>query len=93
MELKDEIFNIDIKPEVVHQVFVSIASNQREPIAHTKDRGEVRAVVKNLGNKKELAALGMVQFVHFVGWRWGHFWPSYDRNYKTKINKKTKNWL
>jgi len=91
MELKDEIFNIDIKPEVVHQVFVSIASNQREPIAHTKDRGEVRGGGKKPWKQKGTgrARHGSTRSPIWVGGGAAHG-PKSEKDYSSKINKKVK---
>lgn len=91
MQLSDKVFGVKIKPEVVHQVFVAATNNQREPWADTKNRGEVRG-----GGKKPWQQKGTGRARHgsirSPIWKGGGvaFGPLTDRNYKTKINKKTK---
>ena len=89
LELSDAIFNVKIKPEVVHQVFVSQMNNQREPWADVKGKGEVRG-----GGKKPWKQKGTGRARHGSSrspiWKGGGvtFGPRSDRNYHTKINKK-----
>ena len=91
VELNDEIFNVAIKPEVVHQVYVSQAGNQRESIADTKTRGDVSG-----GGKKPWAQKGTGRARHgsirSPIWSGGGvaFGPTSERNWKTKINKDTR---
>jgi large subunit ribosomal protein L4 len=42
MNLSETVFGVKSKPEIVHEVFVALQNNQREPWADTKNRGEVR---------------------------------------------------
>jgi len=91
VELSDSIFNIKIKPEVVHEVYVAQTNNQRESWADTKNRGEVRG-----GGKKPWKQKGTGRARHgsirSPIWKGGGvaFGPLSERNYKTKINKKVK---
>ncbi len=91
VELNDEIFNVAIKPEVVHQVYVAQAGNQRESIADTKTRGDVSG-----GGKKPWAQKGTGRARHgsirSPIWSGGGvaFGPTSERNWKTKINKDTR---
>ncbi|MCX6779570.1 MAG: 50S ribosomal protein L4 [Candidatus Magasanikbacteria bacterium] len=91
MEIDDKVFGVKIKPEVVHQVFVQQTNNQREPWADTKNRGEVSG-----GGKKPWQQKGTGRARHgsirSPIWKGGGvaFGPLTDRNYKTKINKKTR---
>lgn len=91
MELSDTVFGVKIKPEMVHQVFVQQTNNQREPWADTKNRGEVSG-----GGKKPWQQKGTGRARHgsirSPIWKGGGvaFGPLTDRNYKTKINKKTR---
>lgn len=91
MNLSDDIFGIKAKPEVVHGVFVAQQNNQREPWADTKNRGEVRG-----GGKKPWQQKGTGRARHgsirSPIWKGGGvtFGPLSIRNYKEKINKKTK---
>ncbi len=91
IELSDKVFGVKIKPEVVHQVFVQQTNNQREPWADTKSKGEVSG-----GGKKPWKQKGTGRARHGSSrspiWKGGGvvFGPRTDRNYKTKINKKTR---
>ncbi|OGH90015.1 MAG: 50S ribosomal protein L4 [Candidatus Magasanikbacteria bacterium RIFOXYD2_FULL_36_9] len=91
MEVSDTVFGVKIKPEMVHQVFVQQTNNQREPWADTKNRGEVSG-----GGKKPWQQKGTGRALHgsirSPIWKGGGvaFGPLTDRNYKTKINKKTR---
>lgn len=92
INLSDEVFGVTVKPEVVHEVFVALQNNQREPWADTKNRGEVRG-----GGKKPWQQKGTGRARHgsirSPIWKGGGvtFGPLSIRNYKTKINKKIKN--
>lgn len=89
--LNDEIFGVAVKPEVVHEVFVAQMNNTREPWADTKNRGEVHG-----GGKKPWQQKGTGRARHgsirSPIWKGGGvaFGPLTERNYKTKINKKTR---
>lgn len=91
VELADNVFNVTVKPEVVHEVFVAQMNNQREPWADTKKRGEVRG-----GGKKPWQQKGTGRARHgsirSPIWKGGGvtFGPLTERSYKTKINKKTR---
>ena len=91
MELSDAVFNVKVKPSVVHEVFVAQRNNTREPWADTKNRGEVSG-----GGKKPWPQKGTGRARHgsirSPLWKGGGvtFGPLSTRNYKTKINKKTR---
>ena len=91
MNLSDRIFGVKVKPEVVHGVFTAQNNNQREPWADTKNRGEVSG-----GGKKPWPQKGTGRARHgsirSPIWKGGGvaFGPLSIRNYKEKINKKTK---
>lgn len=91
INLSEAVFGIKIKPEVVHEVFVALTNNQREPWADTKGKGEVRG-----GGKKPWQQKGTGRARHgsirSPIWKGGGitFGPLSVRNYKTKINKKIK---
>lgn len=91
VELADNVFNVVVKPEVVHEVFVAQMNNQREPWADTKKRGEVSG-----GGKKPWQQKGTGRARHgsirSPIWKGGGvtFGPLTERSYKTKINKKTR---
>lgn len=91
LELSDKVFGVKIKPTVVHEVFVAQTNNQREPWADTKNRGEVRG-----GGRKPWQQKGTGRARHgsirSPIWKGGGvaFGPLSIRNYKQKINKKTR---
>ena len=91
MNLSDSVFGVKAKPEVVHGVFTAQTNNQREPWADTKNKGEVRG-----GGKKPWPQKGTGRARHGSTrspiWKGGGvtFGPLTIRNYKEKINKKTK---
>jgi large subunit ribosomal protein L4 len=41
IDLPKEIFDVELNNDLVHQVVVSMMSNKRQVLAHTKGRGEV----------------------------------------------------
>lgn len=91
IKLPEEIFDLPWNPELVHQVFVSMISNKRQPIAHAKGRGEVRG-----GGKKPWQQKGTGRARHgssrspiWIGGGVTHG-PSKERNYNKKINQKMK---
>ena len=67
IELPEDIFNIAVKPEVVHEVFIAQMNNQRESWADTKNRGEVAGGGKKPWAQKALVALVMVRFARRFG--------------------------
>lgn len=89
--LDDAVFGVAVNPAVVHEVFVAQMNNTREPWADTKNRGEVRG-----GGKKPWQQKGTGRARHgsirSPIWKGGGvaFGPLTERNYKTKINKKTR---
>lgn len=89
MEVDASVFGVKVKPSVIHQVYIALMANLREPWAHTKDRGEVRG-----GGKKPWKQKGTGRARHgsirSPLWKGGGvtFGPLKTRNYKQKINKK-----
>jgi large subunit ribosomal protein L4 len=89
IELADGVFAAKANDTLVHQVYLAIEANAREPWAHTKDRSEVRG-----GGKKPWKQKGTGRARHgsirSPIWKGGGvtFGPTSDRNYKQKINRK-----
>ncbi len=91
VELPEEVFGRTVNPEVVYQVVRMQMANRRQNTAHTKERGEVRG-----GGRKPWRQKGTGRARHGSRrsplWRGGGitFGPRTERNYKKKINKRTK---
>lgn len=89
LEVSNAVFGVKPNDELVQQVFVSIQSNQRQVLAHTKNRGE-RAGSGIKPWKQKGTGRARVGSVRTPTWRKGGvaFGPRNDRNFKKKINKK-----
>ncbi len=91
MELPGEIFDLPWSGDLVNQVVLAMQANKRVPVAHVKDRGEVRG-----GGKKPWRQKGTGRARHgsirSPIWRGGGVThgPTKERTYLQKINKKMK---
>ena len=92
IEISEDIFGKKINNNLLHQVYTSLLSNQRKPLAFTKDRSEVRG-----GGKKPWRQKGTGRARHgsirSPLWKGGGvtFGPrTKERDLKKKINKKIK---
>lgn len=89
LKLKAGIFDIDIKDDLLHQVYVAQSANQRKVVAHTKTRGEVRGSTKKPWKQKGTGRARTGDVKNPL-WRSGGtvFGPRNNRNYSKKVNKK-----
>ncbi len=90
-DLNPEIFGIKADPGLVHLATVVQSSNNRQVLAHTKDRSEVRG-----GGRKPWRQKGTGNARHGSNrspiWIGGGvtFGPTTNRNFNKKINKQAK---
>lgn len=90
-KLSEQQFAVEANEVLIHQAYVAQMSNERQVLAHTKDRSEVRG-----GGRKPWAQKGTgrarVGSNRSPIWIGGGvtFGPTKDRNFKKKINKKMK---
>lgn len=89
--LSPEAFGLSWNADLVHQVMVSMMSNARQPIAHTKTRGEVRGGGKKPWRQKGTgrARHGSTRSPLWVGGGVAHG-PRNDKDYGRKVNKAVK---
>jgi large subunit ribosomal protein L4 len=91
IELSPKVFGVKVNNDLVHQAVITQMANERQVIAHTKDRSEVRG-----GGRKPWRQKGTGRARHGSNrspiWIGGGvtFGPRNDRNFKMRINKKMK---
>lgn len=91
IEVSDAVFGEKANNELLHQVYMIISGNQRNPIADTKDKSEVSGSgkkpfrQKGTGNARQGQKRNPVMAGGGVA-----FGPTSDRNFKRDINKKMK---
>lgn len=90
-ELPEDIFQVEINEDLVHQVLRAIEEGHKRPVAHAKDRSERRG-----GGKKPWRQKGTGRARHGSSrspiWRKGGvtFGPSKEGNFHIQVNKKMK---
>jgi large subunit ribosomal protein L4 len=91
LELSAKIFGVKPNNELLHQAMVAQMAAQRQVLAHTKDRSEVRGGGKKPWKQKGTgrARVGSSRSPLWVGGG-VTFGPTKDRNFKVKINQKMK---
>jgi len=89
LELPDAVFGAPWNPDLVHQIVVSHLANARGPIAHTKDRGEVKGGGKKPWRQKHTgrARHGSTRSPLWVKGGVAHG-PRNERDFSKKISKK-----
>lgn len=89
IDLPEVVFSIPANDTLLHQVYVSIMSNLRQPIANTKDRSERAGSGRKPWRQKGTgrARIGEIRAPH---WRKGGvvFGPTSERNYTKRTNRK-----
>lgn len=91
LKLADEVFAVKINTDLIHQALVCQTSKQRQVLAHTKTRAEVRGGGRKPWKQKGTgrARAGSSRSPIWIGGGIT-FGPRSDRNFSQKINKKMK---
>ncbi len=89
IELSDALFGLEKNNALVHQIYVTLSGNLREPIAHTKTRGD-RAGSGMKPWRQKGTGRARVGSRRTPVWKKGGvvFGPRNDRNFSTKANRK-----
>lgn len=89
MDLKPDVFGVEVDEKLVAQVYVGQYANQRHSKAHTKKRGEIRGSTRKPWKQKGTGRARTGDVKNPI-WRSGGivFGPRSNRNYSQKINKK-----
>src|SRR3989344_4642047 len=87
--LPEFIFGLPSNDVLLHQVYVALSGNQRQAIAHTKDRGERAGSGKKPWRQKGTGR-ARVGSVRSPIWRKGGvtFGPTKERSFSRETNKK-----
>ena len=91
VELSEKVFGLKVNESLVHQAMVTQMGNERQVLAHTKDRSEVRGGGRKPWRQKGTgrARVGSSRSPLWIGGG-VTFGPTKDRNFKKKINRKMK---
>ncbi len=91
LTLSDELFGVTPKPALIHEAYIAQLANGRQPLAHTKTRGDVSG-----GGKKPWKQKGTGRARHGSTrspiWVGGGvtFGPRSDRDFTIKVNRKVR---
>ena len=90
IELKDEIFNVEVNTVVMHEVVVAHLANRRQGTQSAKTRAEVRGGGRKPYHQKETgrARQGSIRSPQWVGG--GVVFAPKPRDYSKKVNKKVR---
>ncbi len=88
IDLNDEIFNVEIRKPLIHEVVKAYLNNQRQGTKATKSRGEVNGTGKRPWRQKGTgrARAGNIKSPVWVGG--GHTFALKPKDYTTKISRK-----
>lgn len=91
LEVSEKVFGLKPNNELLHQAVTAQRANQRQVLAHTKDRSEVAGSGKKPWKQKGTgrARAGSRRSPIWIGGG-VTFGPTKDRNFKVKINQKMK---
>ncbi len=91
LELAANVFGLKANADLLHQAVVTQQANERQVLAHTKDRSEVRGGGKKPWKQKGTgrARVGSSRSPLWIGGG-VTFGPTKDRNFSKKLNKKMK---
>lgn len=91
IEFSDKVFGVKAKEALIHQAAAAQMANERQVLAHTKGRGEVRGGGKKPWKQKGTgrARAGSSRSPIWIGGG-VTFGPTKERNFEKKINKKMK---
>ena len=89
LELSAKFFGLKANADLLHQAVVTQQANERQVLAHTKDRSEVRGGGKKPWKQKGTgrARVGSSRSPLWIGGG-VTFGPTKDRNFSKKLNKK-----
>ena len=91
LKVSDAVFAVPANNELLHQVFMVMAGNQRDSIAHTKGKGQVAGSGKKPFKQKGTGNARQGQRRNALMKGGGvSFGPTSDRNWKRELPKKMK---